>query len=98
MCDVCVDYFSIDPVHPEASCADVLSAAAGTSTRSQYDQGNKFKSLKGNVRLQHKACKLFPSSLMQLFNSPSISAWHPSERNLKILLQISINSTTDIKT
>ncbi|XP_068695464.1 protein NLRC5-like isoform X2 [Montipora foliosa] len=27
-----------DPVHPEASCADVLSAAAGTSTRSQYDQ------------------------------------------------------------
>ncbi|XP_068724131.1 NLR family CARD domain-containing protein 3-like [Montipora capricornis] len=34
----CVGYFTIDPVHPEASCADVLSAAAGSSTHSQHDQ------------------------------------------------------------
>ncbi|XP_068695879.1 protein NLRC3-like isoform X2 [Montipora foliosa] len=27
-----------DPVHPEASCAGVLSAAAGSSTHSQHDQ------------------------------------------------------------
>ena len=63
-------YFTIDPVHPEASCAGVLSEAAGSSTLSQQDQGNKFKSLKGNVRLQHKACKLLSSSL--LFVSLSI--------------------------
>ena len=47
----CVGYFTIDPVHPEASCADVLSEAAGSSIHSQQDQGNKLKSLKGNVRL-----------------------------------------------
>ncbi|XP_068711680.1 protein NLRC3-like [Montipora foliosa] len=34
----CVGYFTIDPVHPETSCADVLSAAAGSSTHSQHDQ------------------------------------------------------------
>ncbi|XP_068690870.1 NLR family CARD domain-containing protein 3-like [Montipora foliosa] len=32
----CVGYFTIDRVHPEASCADVLSA--GNSTHSQQDQ------------------------------------------------------------
>ncbi|XP_068725740.1 uncharacterized protein [Montipora capricornis] len=34
----CVGYFTIDPVHPEASCADVLSEAAGSSAHSQQDQ------------------------------------------------------------
>ena len=66
----CVGYFTIDPVHPEARCADILSAAGGSSTHSQQDQGNKFKSLKGNVRLQHKACKVLWSTL--LFFSLSI--------------------------
>ena len=84
MCDVCVDYFTIDPVHPEASCADVLSAAAGTSTPSRCDQGNKFKSLKGNVRLQHKACKLFLSSLCS-FLTPSLFL-ASFRKKLKILL------------
>ena len=40
----CVDYFTIDRVQPEASCADVVSAAAatGSSTHTPHEQGNYF--------------------------------------------------------
>ncbi|XP_068724117.1 protein NLRC3-like [Montipora capricornis] len=38
----CVGYLTIDPVHPEASCADVLSEAAGSSTHSQQDQDLRY--------------------------------------------------------
>ena len=39
-----VDYFTIDCVQPEASCADVVSAAAaaGSSTHTHHEQGNYF--------------------------------------------------------
>ena len=41
----CVDYFTIDREQPEASCADVVSAAAaatGNSTHTRHEQGNYF--------------------------------------------------------
>ena len=38
----CVDYSTIDPVQPEASCANVVSAAGRSSTHSHYEHGNLF--------------------------------------------------------
>ena len=38
----CVDYSTIYPVQPEASCANVVSAAGRSSTHSHYEHGNLF--------------------------------------------------------